>query len=294
MKIIAIDMGGTQTRLALYDMNGNQLDKFVFSTIVEDPDKQIEIICQYINEKKKENDISVIGMCSPGPLDIDNGVMLDLPNLPKFKNFGLTDAITKLTGINCHLLGDAQSAAAGEASQYDDGSTNVFFTISTGFGAGLVINGENYMGTNKIAMEIFDSKFTYINYNGDVSIRTIEQIVSGTHLYNEAIANNLNVENTKGLFDLYNEGNEVAIYIIDNMITNLALFVVNTSYILDPTRYIIGGSVFNHNKFLFDKLKVEVNKYIRPELQDKYDIIPAHFVDDAGLVGAYMYGKKFI
>ncbi|MGL5020519.1 MAG: ROK family protein, partial [Mycoplasmatales bacterium] len=172
MKIIAIDMGGTQTRLALYDMNGNQLDKFVFATYVENPNKQIETICQYINEKKQENKISVIGMCSPGPLDIDNGVMLDLPNLPKFKNFRLTDAICKSTGINCHLIGDAQAATAGEASQYDDGSTNVFFTISTGFGAGLVIDGENYMGTNKIAMEIFDSKFTYINYKGDVSIRT--------------------------------------------------------------------------------------------------------------------------
>ncbi|MGL5020903.1 MAG: ROK family protein, partial [Mycoplasmatales bacterium] len=167
-------------------------------------------------------------------------------------------------------------------------------TISTGFGAGLVIDGENYMGTNKIAMEIFDSKFTYINYKGDVSIRTIEQIVSGTHLYNEAIANHLSVENTKGLFDLYNDDNEIAIYIIDNMIKNLALFVVNTSYILDPTRYIIGGSVFNHNKFLFDKLKIEVDKFIRPELRGKYDIIPAYFVDDAGLVGAFMYGKKFI
>ena len=84
------------------------------------------------------------------------------PNLPKWDNVPICDYFTKRTGIKCHLQNDANACAVAEW-KYGAGKglkNMVFLTFGTGLGAGLILDGKLYSGTNDMAGEIGHVRLT--------------------------------------------------------------------------------------------------------------------------------------
>lgn len=138
---VGIDIGGTNTRVALINESYEIIERIQFLTDVDDPDKTMDKIVETISSFKL--DIVGVGMSCPGPLDLINGKIIQTPNLHgKWTGFSVSKELEKRIQIPVYLENDANLAALaesviGEGKAYDYVQ---YLTVSTGLGAGLVIN----------------------------------------------------------------------------------------------------------------------------------------------------------
>ena len=99
-----------------------------------------------------------IGISCGGPLNSKTGVIMSPPNLPGWDNVPIVEHIQKHFGENVptHLQNDANACAVAEWKfGAGMGKSNVIFmTFGTGLGAGLILDGKLYSGTNDNAGEV--------------------------------------------------------------------------------------------------------------------------------------------
>lgn len=107
------------------------------------------------NAVKKE-DLQSIGISCGGPLDSKKGVIMSPPNLPGWDNVHIADMCKEKFGVKAYLQNDANACAVAEWKfGAAKGTENaVFLTFGTGMGAGLILDGRLYEGTNGMAGEI--------------------------------------------------------------------------------------------------------------------------------------------
>ena len=107
------------------------------------------------NDLKKE-DIKSIGISCGGPLDSKKGVIMSPPNLPGWDNVPITEMCEEKFGVKAYLQNDANACGVAEWKfGAAKGTENaVFLTFGTGMGAGLILGGRLYEGTNGMAGEI--------------------------------------------------------------------------------------------------------------------------------------------
>ena len=94
-----------------------------------------------------------IGVSCGGPLDSRNGRILSPPNLPGWDDVPIVEWLEKRLGAPAFLQNDANACALAEwRFGAGKGCENmVFLTFGTGFGAGLILDGRLYSGTNDMA-----------------------------------------------------------------------------------------------------------------------------------------------
>ncbi len=162
--IIGIDIGGTKSAVvlgALEDGNPKILAKNAFPTEVEKGfehtlNKLFKGVRDIIRSNDRNLNLSRIGISCGGPLNSKKGVILSPPNLPGWDNIPLARLFEDEFGIRVSLQNDANAGALAEwrfgAAR---GCRNVIFlTFGTGMGAGLILNGRLYSGTNDLAGEV--------------------------------------------------------------------------------------------------------------------------------------------
>lgn len=96
-----------------------------------------------------------IGISCGGPLDAEKGIIQSPPNLPGWDDIPATDFVTRRTGFPAKLENDANACALAEwRFGAGRGTRNmIFLTFGTGLGAGIILNGQLYGGTNGMAGE---------------------------------------------------------------------------------------------------------------------------------------------
>ena len=104
----------------------------------------------------RKEDIKAIGISCGGPLDSKKGVIMSPPNLPGWDNVPITKMCEEKFGVKAYLQNDANACAVAEWKfGAAKGTENaVFLTFGTGMGAGLILGGRLYDGTNGMAGEI--------------------------------------------------------------------------------------------------------------------------------------------
>ena len=101
---VGIDVGGTNTRVALIDENYKIIERRQFPTNEEEPETTLNDIKTVIDGFGYP--VEGIGISCPGPLDLINGVVLTPPNLPGWHYFELTKCLEVKTGLSVHLEND--------------------------------------------------------------------------------------------------------------------------------------------------------------------------------------------
>jgi len=139
-KVVAVDLGGTNLRVALIE--GKKVLNYVK---VSTPKKKEELNKALVDSIKKviTSDVRGIGIGSPGPLK--NGVILNPPNLP-WKNFNLKKFLEKEFKKKVVVENDAGCVALAEAHFGVKKKNFVILTLGTGVGGGVIIGGELYRG----------------------------------------------------------------------------------------------------------------------------------------------------
>jgi glucokinase len=158
---LALDIGGTKLAGAVFDASCNLVCHSRMPTRADEgPDTVFPRIVHFLESFLKRykfgpRDLHRIGVGCGGPLDSETGIVYSPPNLPGWDAFPLKERLEKHFGLPVFVDNDANAAALGEhrfgAGQ---GCANIFYTtISTGIGAGLILDGKIYRGSNCSAGE---------------------------------------------------------------------------------------------------------------------------------------------
>ncbi len=160
--LLGVDIGGTKCAVTLgLSVEGDILikDKVDFPTT--DVSATIERIkTEIYNVSKrnslKNNEIYAIGISCGGPLDSAAGVIMSPPNLPGWDNIPIVRILADEFGVPAAVHNDANACALAEWKfGAGKGTKNmVFMTFGTGLGAGLILDGKLYTGTNDNAGEV--------------------------------------------------------------------------------------------------------------------------------------------
>jgi glucokinase len=160
---LGVDIGGTKVAAGLVSASG----EIVYQTRVpmvgqEDAaagfrsvESAIRTVFAERPEETSPQKLTGIGVCSPGPLDPESGIVLNPPNLPCWRNFALGAELHRAFGIPVHVDNDANAAGLAEAIWGEgQGFRNVFYaTLGTGIGTGIVFDRRIYHGRTGSAAE---------------------------------------------------------------------------------------------------------------------------------------------
>ena len=155
--VIAIDIGGTRTKLALVDPSGAQLCGTAFDTPQTDLNDFLEALSVAINALRGAKQRQIIGLAVGAPaVDRRKGRVFMPPNLPWPEETLLSELLSTIYKLPVVLLNDAEAAAIGEMAYGRAKHLRdfVYITLGTGLGAACILNGALLEGSHGIAMEV--------------------------------------------------------------------------------------------------------------------------------------------
>lgn len=139
-KVVAVDIGGTNMRVAL--IKGKKILKYVKVSTPKTKQAFLKNLVSMIKQVIGP-DVRAIGVGCPGPLK--NGIIKNPPNLP-LRNFNLRDFLETKFKRRVFIENDAGCVALAELEYGVRKNNFIILTLGTGVGGGIIINGKRYVG----------------------------------------------------------------------------------------------------------------------------------------------------
>ena len=160
--LLGVDIGGTKCAVTYgggVDGKLDILDKERFATTsCQETIANLIGALHTVMERNglRAQDVYGMGISCGGPLDSRSGVVMSPPNLPGWDNIPIVKLLSEATGVRAGLHNDANACALAEWTfGAGKGTRNMaFLTFGTGLGAGLILDGKLYAGTNDNAGEL--------------------------------------------------------------------------------------------------------------------------------------------
>lgn len=225
-----------------------------------------------------------IGICAPGPLDPRTGTILNPPNLPGWNHVALAGLVSAKFGRRCGVENDGNAMTLAETLFGAARGYSFVFgaTLGTGIGAGIVVDGAIYHGSNGWAAE---GGHVTIDYRSPVVCNCgvrgcIEALASGP-----AIAARYGIS-CEQLARRANSGESAALAVLDETCQMLAAWLGSVVSLLDPDVIVMGGGVAGIGEPLFSRLRALVPEHTINQAARKLPIVPALLAENAGILGA--------
>jgi glucokinase len=300
--IVGVDLGGTKINTALVNLEGSIVKEV---TVKTEADKGEDVVMEKLLKTIDEvleginlDEVKSIGIGSPGPLDIEKGLIVYTPNLP-FKNFNIVEPVKKKYELDTYLDNDANVATLSEFMfGAGKGTKNmVFITVSTGIGGGAIINGGLFRGSTSNALEI--GHITVMKGGprcGCGNTGCAEALASGTAIMKrakEALESKVETAlrdyeeiTAREVFLEAEKGDKVSKDILNESLSYLGIAVANIANTLDPDKIVIGGGVSEAGKIVFDKIEEEMERRCLRTIYDHCNVEKALLGGKAGVLGA--------
>lgn len=269
---VGLDIGGTKCAVCVGAVGDTGIEiKFreEFPTAGKSWQEVCAIYTDKIQALSETYEIAAIGISCGGPLDSKAGLIQSPPNLPGWDNVPIVQYFADKFGVPVHVQNDANACALAEA-KYGAGrgaGNVVFMTFGTGLGAGIVVDGRLYSGTNDNAGEIGHIRLAPRGpkgYNKDgsaegfcsgagiarlagIRAREYEMEYADSESARKARAGELT---TKDIFDYVRAGDPFCTRVFRESAEKLATILAYTIDILNPEVIVLGG-VFMRNADLF-------------------------------------------
>jgi glucokinase len=158
---LGVDVGGTNIKIGLVDERGRTLGQTKVATEDERgvPDAIGRIVSATSDLLNRAGcsmeDVQTVGLGTPGPMDIPNGLILVTPNLPGWRNFPIRDKLSEAFDRPVSFANDANAAAYGEfwVGSGREHKNMIMLTLGTGVGGGIILDGRSIEGTNSFGSE---------------------------------------------------------------------------------------------------------------------------------------------
>ncbi|MEP3278878.1 MAG: ROK family protein [Stappiaceae bacterium] len=286
---IGIDLGGTRVRAALVTREGLILDR------VEQPTRashgQQSIIEQIVNlargivKRADPPSVAGLGICSPGPLDTDAGMVLSAPTIKGFTDFPLREELQSRLPWPVYLENDGIAATLGEWRFGAGRSVDhmVYITVSTGIGGGAVVDGNLLRGRRGMAGHIGHMVIAMDGRPCPCGNRGCwEASASGTALSKMALENGF--ADGIQVFNEARDGNEAALQLVAFLSRQLGVGMVNLAHIFSPKKIVMGGGVSNALDLLEPGIRHHIEKNAMPPFRT-ITLEKAQLGDNSGVIG---------
>jgi glucokinase len=306
--ICAVDLGGTNLRAATIDGNGEIHSRARFPTPrTNDPNEIVSAITSAVKECSEHGvgpgqTIEALCVVVPGSVHAQTGLVVNAPNVPAIVDFPLTDALENSLGGRILIENDANAAAVGEMwkGAGRDYQTIICFTLGTGVGSGVILNGQLLRGIDGTAGEI---GHTSVDPFGGVKckcggIGCLEVYCSATAIvrmarellpdYRQSSLHAIEAAtlSAKEIARAAHENDPCALATFEKMAVHLGIGMANVVNALNPEAIIIGGGVSAAFDLFAPRARAEMTKRAFPVPAQRCQIVKAECGDDAGLLGA--------
>nr|WP_299339710.1 ROK family protein [Allomuricauda sp.] len=291
--VIGIDIGGTKTKIGLVNKEGECLEKTFFRT-KEYPnlDHYLDQVQNVSNELlSKYNGSNVLG-CGIGAPNASskNGTIENASNLLWKGSVPILSELQKRMDMPMRIMNDASAAALGEMlfGNAKDISDFIAITLGTGFGAGIVANGQLIDGFDGFAgelghvdMTIGDGRLTGLGVKGGLEAyvsatglkRTIMYMLSKYLVDSRFRGIAYNDLHGEDITQAAEEGDEIAIKAFDYTAKIMAQAMANFTAFTQPEAFILLGGLVNSGKWILEPLETYFDEFLLEVYKGKVKIM---------------------
>lgn len=246
-KVVALDIGGTNTRVALINERYEIESVKISPTVVGNTELFLANVEKTINDAIPDlSEVTCFAMGVPGRVRYD-GFIYALPNI-HIDNVPLAEYLESHFHKPAYVINDAEVAALAEANvgPFKSAHSLYFVTISTGVGGALTING-------KLKNSSYEAGHTMTSYHGE--IHEFEHMASGVGLRRLADMNGLEVESARQFFELVKNGNPQANDVYKDWVKMIADWFEMIYDAFTPEVFTVTGGVMKSKAVFWEDLK---------------------------------------
>ncbi len=313
--VLSVDIGGTKSAVSLVTLTGTILRRESFLTLPaektpEETLARLVSLSQTLLREAADRRLTLLGagVSAGGPLDRTTGTLLQPPNLPGWKAVPVKAVLEAELGLTVRIENDANATALAEWHfGAGRGVRNlVFLTLGTGIGAGLILDGSLYRGTNDLAGEL---GHTTILMNGPLCLcgkrGCLEALASGPAIARlaregmsygrhrrvlERAGGNPALITATHVVDCAKAGDPFAIEILEEAGTYLGVGLANVIQFLNPEKIVLGTLAVHAGELLLKPAREAIAEYAWKRAADACELLPALLGDNAqDLAGAALW-----
>lgn len=306
--IYGVDIGGTNIKLGLFKENTLEL---IESREIKTPTEHQEVsifehIALEIQTMNQHHQISfddLLGIGLAVPCPVKNGFVQKCPNL-NWQTMDITKNMSLFLpgNVTVKVSNDATLAALGENNSLERPFQNaILFTLGTGVGGGVIIDGQILEGGTGLGGEIghIPIPIETDELCGCGSKGCLEQvcgtkaIFKKTRLLAQTLPTSIHLDHltVKAIFDAAKENDPVGLEVVHGVAKAIAYSASILAVVLDPEVFILGGGVSKAGQFLVDLIEQYYQPYARFHT-GSVPFILAKTGNNAGIIGAAHYLKK--
>ncbi len=311
--LLGIDLGGTKLAIGLVTPAGELVDEVVTHQhvekccdgIVDDMEVFTKALLQ-TNKLSFEN-IMGVGVVFPGHIRFSEGMCITTSNLSAgFKDYPLKDKIEeRFDGVRVVVDNDANAQAYAEL-KYGAGRGSkdmIFMTVSTGVGAGIIIDGNLYRGMTGTAGEVghtvidihSNRRCTCGNYGCLMtsSCGLFLPTMALDHLRNGVVSHmgveehNVSEKVTGRSVKLgIDQGDPLSLAIMNESADAIGVALYNLHQLYNPEVFVLGGGLMNWGESYLNAIKKRFHQMADNMLFDPLKIVISELGEGAGILGA--------
>jgi glucokinase len=308
--VVGIDLGGTRLRVAVSCEPG-KLDVVVRrpTQAEEGPERVLRRIVDTVAQALEQASLApaavgALAIAAPGPLNPRAGVIYYAVNLPGWHDVPLAEILSRETGIRSVVHHDAHLAALGENRRgaATDAKDVAYVTISTGVGAGLILDGSLYSGFSGTAGEV---GHIVVEPGGPLckcgNQGCLEAVASGTAIAREAkesIArgvqtslSSIDEPTAKDVSAAARSGDSFAISLLEHAGSAIGLGMGTVINLLNPQVLVLGGSVMKAGPLIWRPIRAAIPRASLEAARRGMRIVSPALGQDAGLIGAVEWAR---
>ena len=291
--VIGIDLGATKVAMGLVSPDDRIVVQKRFVTDVPaGPLPTLERMAQTVREfaAQAPAPVHAIGICSPGPIDHVNGIILDPPNL-RWHNTPFREMLAQHTGLPVVLEHDAKASAIGEfyfgVGRDLNARDLVYVIVGTGIGCAMLIDGQVYRGRTNSAGEI---GHITIDRHGPISTGGVPggvEVYAGGPSIEQHFARLSGMRLTGAeIAQRARDGDANALAAYEDAGDALGAAIASVAMMMDIDLYVIGGSVAKAGELVLAPARKAVLKYSFSSVGPRIRIHATKLHEDGAILGA--------
>ena len=312
--VIGADLGGTKIELGLVDPQDRIIARKRIATEAQrGAASVVDRIAACVEELASRlpvgERIAALGMCTPGPVDHINGILLDPPNIQGLHYAPLGSLLGERLGMPVRLEHDAKAAALGE---YYFGAgrgeqSMVYIIVGTGVGAALIMDGVVYRGMHNSAGEfghtVLDRKGLLCSCGNRGCVETF---MSGPRLgqwydimqkagfvgNNSPVTSPASVMTGEEVTRLAAQADPVARAVITQAGEALGAAIATLAMIVNIDLYVIGGSVAKCGDLLLEPARHALPRHAFTSVASQVRIVASSLDTDAPILGCAWLARQ--
>ncbi|RCX16107.1 putative NBD/HSP70 family sugar kinase [Anaerobacterium chartisolvens] len=267
---------------------------------------------QYLLDNRKEKKVMGISIAILGWLfRYDGHIIAKTDGFPELSKVDFREKMSKMfPDYHIMLDHDANLSALTEWNAYTKNSETAAGSMLSiiggiGFGAGIIINGELFHGSNGVAGEVghMGINFNAVNYSPNSSSQyrgTFEEYASPRALQNNILDRLMDFPETSlndksgldDIYEAYEQEDELAVWAMNRMSRLLAYGLTGLIFIINPEVIVLGDRIIHSERFLA-KLRYHLQEFLPSVLYDRLDLRISEFNESGILIGASIAMTKY-